>query len=80
MKIMAWSNCRRSSPVSFLIFSSRYTRVFRWTNSFREVSDTFRLFSKNLLMVKRVSWSRESMEFFLNTSVRKISHSVVGSW
>ncbi len=40
----------RSSPVSFLIFSSRYTRVFRWTNSFREVSDTFRLFSKTLMV------------------------------
>ena len=46
--VMASSNSRRSSPVSFLIFSSRYTRVFRWTNSFRAVSDTFRLFSKNL--------------------------------
>ena len=31
---------------------------------------TFRLFSKNLLMVNRVSWSRASMGFFLNTSRR----------
>ena len=48
LKVMASSNSRRSSPVCFLIFYSRYTRVFRWTNSFRAVSDTFRLFSKNL--------------------------------
>ena len=43
------------------------------------ISETFRLFSKNLLMVNRVSWSRESREFFLKTSRRKISHRVVGS-
>src|SRR5699024_7969219 len=79
LNTMAWSKRRRSKPVIFLIFSSRYTRVFRWTKSFREVSDTFRLFSKNLLMVKRVSWSRASMELFLNTSDRKMSHRVVGS-
>ena len=48
LKVMASSNSRRSRPVSFLIFSSRYTSVFRWTNSFRAVSETFRLFSKNL--------------------------------
>ena len=30
-----------------LIFSRRYTSVLRCTNSLREVSDTFRLFSKN---------------------------------
>ena len=47
LNTMASSNSRRSSPVRRLIFSSRYTSVFRWTNSFREVSDTFRLFSKN---------------------------------
>ncbi len=29
LKVMASSNSRRSRPVSFLIFSSRYTRVFR---------------------------------------------------
>ena len=68
LKVMASSNSRRSSPVSFLIFSRRYTRVFRWTKSFRAVSETFRLFSKNLLMVKSVSWSRASMGFFLKTS------------
>ena len=80
LKTMAWSNCRRSSPVSFLIFSRRYTRVLRWTKSFREVSETFRLFSKNLLMVKRVSWSSQSMEDFLKISLRKISQRVVGNW
>ncbi len=48
LKVMASSNSRRSSPVSFLIFSSRYTSVLRWTNSLRAVSDTLRLFSKNL--------------------------------
>ena len=48
LKVMASSNSRRSSPVSFLIFSKRYTKVFRWTKSLRAVSDTFRLFSKNL--------------------------------
>ena len=47
LNTMASSNSRRSSPVRRLIFSSRYTSVFRCTNSFREVSDTFRLFSKN---------------------------------
>ena len=36
--------------------------MFRWTNSLRDVSETFRLFSKNRWMVNRVSWSRESME------------------
>ena len=55
LKVMASSNSRRSNPVSFLIFSSRYTRVFRWTKSLRAVSETFRLFSKNLLMVNSVS-------------------------
>jgi len=29
LKVMASSNSRRSSPVSFLIFSSRYTSVLR---------------------------------------------------
>ena len=79
LKVMASSNSRRSRPVSFLIFSSRYTRVLRWTNSYRAVSETFRLFSKNLWIVNSVSWSRESMGFFLNTSMRNISHRVVGS-
>ena len=80
LKVMASSNSRRSRPVSFLIFSSRYTRVFRWTKSFRAVSETFRLFSMNLLMVNRVSWSRASMGFYLNTSWRNIPHFTVGSW
>ena len=80
LKVMASSNSRRSRPVSFLIYSRRYTRVFRWTKSFRAVSDTFRLFSKNLLMVSRVSWSRASMGFFLKTSWRNIWHRMVGSW
>ncbi len=48
LKVMASSNSRRSKPVSFLIFSNRYTKVLRWTNSFRAVSETLRLFSKNL--------------------------------
>ena len=48
LKVMASSISRRSRPVSFLIFSSRYTSVFLWTNSYLEVSETFRLFSKNL--------------------------------
>ena len=55
LKVMASSNSRRSRPVIFLIYSRRYTSVLRWTKSFRAVSDTFRLFSKNLLMVNRVS-------------------------
>ena len=37
------------------------------------------LFSKNLLIVKSVSLSSASMGFFLKTSCRNISHSVVGS-
>ena len=48
LKVMASSNSRRSRPVSFLIFSRRYTSVLRWTNSLRAVSETLRLFSKNL--------------------------------
>ena len=55
LKMIASSNSRRSRPVSFLIFSSRYTSVFLWTNSLRDVSETFRLFSKNLLIVNSVS-------------------------
>ena len=47
LNTMASSNSRRSRPVRRLIFSRRYTRVLRCTNSLREVSDTFRLFSKN---------------------------------
>ena len=61
---MAWSNSRIGpSPVSFLIFSRRYTSVLRWTNSFREVSDTFRLFSKKRLdgkqgfLIQSFRWS-----------------------
>ena len=46
LKTMASSNSRRSSPVSLLIFSRRYTSVLRCTNSLRDVSETFRLFSK----------------------------------
>ena len=38
LKIIAWSNWRRSSPVSFLILSRRYTREFLCKKSFREVS------------------------------------------
>ena len=48
LKVMASSNSRRSRPVSFLIFSRRYTSVLRCTNSLRAVSETLRLFSKNL--------------------------------
>ena len=48
LKVMASSNSRRSKPVSFLIFSRRYTSVLRCTKSLRAVSDTLRLFSKNL--------------------------------
>ena len=47
LNTIASSNSRRSRPVSFLIFSRRYTRVFLCTKSFLEVSDTLRLFSKN---------------------------------
>ena len=46
LKTIASSNSRRSRPVSFLIFSRRYTSVLRWTNRPRLVSETFRLFSK----------------------------------
>ena len=55
LKTIASSNSRRSRPVSFLIFSRRYTSVLRWTNRPRLVSETFRLFSKKRWMVKRVS-------------------------
>ena len=80
LNTMAWSNSRRSKPVIFFIFSSLYTRVLRWTYSLRLVSDTFRLFSKNLFIVSSVSGSRASMGFFLKTSERNISQRVVGSW
>ncbi len=46
LKTIASSNSRRSRPVRRLIFSRRYTSVLRCTNSLREVSETFRLFSK----------------------------------
>ncbi len=90
LKMMAWSNSRKSSPVSFLIFSRRYTSVLRWTNSLREVSDTFRLFKKNpiealdqetLYTINKFFENNlnVSIGFFLNTSLRNISQSVVGS-
>ena len=80
LKIIAWSNSLRSSPVSFLIFSSLYTRVFLCTKSFLEVSETFRLFSKKRCIVKRVSWSSASILLFLKTSLRNVSQRVVGRW
>ena len=80
LKVTAWSNSRRSRPVSFLIFSSLYTRVFLCTKSFLEVSETLRLFSKKLCTVISVSRSSDSSEPFLNTSERNISQRVVGSW
>ena len=55
LKTIASSNSRRSRPVSFLIFSRRYTSVLRWTNRPRLVSETFRLFSKKRWMVNSVS-------------------------
>ena len=55
LNTIASSNSRRSRPVSFLIFSRRYTSVLRWTNRPRLVSETFRLFSKKRWMVNRVS-------------------------
>ena len=55
LKTIASSNSRRSRPVSFLIFSRRYTSVLRCTNRPRLVSDTFRLFSKKRWMVNKVS-------------------------
>ena len=53
LNTMASSNSRRSKPVSFLIFSSRYTNVFRWTNSFLEVSDTFAVLNEGRLTKPR---------------------------
>ena len=60
LKVMASSNTRRSRPVLFCSLSRRYTRVFRWIYSWREVSETFKLFSKNLLIVVKVSSSKSS--------------------
>src|SRR5699024_11894270 len=66
LKTMASSNSRRSRPVIFLIFSRRYTSVLRCTNSFLEVSDTFRLFSKK----------RDRKSTRLNSSHVSISYAV----
>ena len=56
------------------------TRVFRWTNSFRAVSDTFRLFSKELVDGEERLLVQCVDGVLLNTSWRNISHRVVGSW
>ena len=58
--VIASSNTRRSSPVLFCSLSRRYTSVFLWINSCLDVSETFRLFSKNLLIVTSVSSSKSS--------------------
>ena len=63
---------RRSSPVLFCNLSRRYTRVFLWIYSCLEVSETFRLFSKNLLMVVSVSSSKSSGD--LPSKISRIKH------
>lgn len=61
LNTIAWSNSLKSRPVSFLIFSRRYTRVFLCTNSFsgslRNVEVIFKEFldSKQGLVVKAVN-------------------------
>lgn len=60
LNVIASSNTRKSSPVLFCSLSSLYTSVFLCIKSCLDVSETFREFSKNLLMVVSVSSSKSS--------------------
>ena len=77
---MASSNTLRSRPVLFCNLSSLYTRVFLWMYNCLDVSDTFRLFSKNLLIVDKVSSSNSSGLLPSNISLMNILHRGSGSW